>query len=787
MDHKRPNPFSSGEFTKGNSQNLLQFATKEIKANIAIIRTYDEEKSEEFLSNLDEILSSLENESLKYENIKQFIDLSYEMQSYMEEKGYAIRDDYIVEIIGRYISDIDVSLNSFSYEELKNDIIMIEQAVKQLKDVSLASREKLKRKLCELKAKYITCALKNGAEVSLEEYIDKDDEAYYLEYISSHASDLTESEKKEERDRGEELQEEILIRGNNGNGLDMVYDINVWNTLVGANNKTTSLTTTLPEKNLPSVVDNKRKNSRALLIPPYKELTFTQKVLNLFGFVQREPTFPIDVSQIPLITHEWLLSINNDDYIIREEKKRLEEEGKNVKNVYKPKLETVLYRQLEPYFKNRNGCAYNESFYTRINSLGREETLRLFTDEEESMVELRKTDADGNKRKVNRCILIFGNFGIEKRRHCESINTCMKFLKILDDLCGTNVEKEYLDLICDELEQDSDGKKDFLYSSSKFLSKNLEENCGRLYNYLMSDKAQNILEEDEKSRKDFYARQIENTTEGPAQIVEEPEPISKDVLLEEQESQIEETSPKNGSPKEGIPIKKYSLDEALEIVEEATIDSLSQYVSDDMIKSSAINQAIIEGDTLDEVYVPAKKKLIYDMFKMQLGENAETSESHSYKGEIAIGKISNNKVVYFERGTEDDEVNLVLRQNNKNSKSVALQKVKTDQYVMKVLKFSRFIDGVLGSNIHKELQSDIISRVAEGKNATSKEMVKDNEAYALMLKGYMKLSLEYIKTHEKFYSAENDRRIEFYNKKIEEGNPTKEDNTHPAGEDPRFS
>ncbi|MCR5185805.1 MAG: hypothetical protein K6D97_01635 [Clostridia bacterium] len=72
-----------------------------------------------------------------------------------------------------------------------------------------------------------TCALKNGAEVSLEEYIDRDDEAYYLEYISSHASDLTESEKKEERDRGEELQEEILIRGNNGSGLDMVYDINV--------------------------------------------------------------------------------------------------------------------------------------------------------------------------------------------------------------------------------------------------------------------------------------------------------------------------------------------------------------------------------------------------------------------------------------------------------------------------------------------------------------------------------------------------------------------------------
>ncbi|MCR5185804.1 MAG: hypothetical protein K6D97_01630 [Clostridia bacterium] len=185
----------------------------------------------------------------------------------------------------------------------------------------------------------------------------------------------------------------------------------------------------------------------------------------------------------------------------------------------------------------------------------------------------------------------------------------------------------------------------------------------------MSDMVQNILEEDEKSREDFYARQIENTTEGPAQIVEEPESISKDVLLEEQESQIEEA---------------------------------------------------------------------YDMFKMQLGENAETSESRSYKGKIAIGKISNNKVVYFERGTEDDEVNLVLRQNNKNSKSVALQKVKTDQYVMKVLKFSRFIDGVLGSNIHEELQSDIISRVAEGKNATSKEMVKDNEAYALMLKGYMK-------------------------------------------------
>ncbi len=787
------------EFSEGSSPGILHGEIEGIKLDIATIRLCDPEIANQLENELNNILSSLNKASIKYSHVTEFVDLSGKIYEYMQEKGEAKQNEYIEGILTRYIDDMKTKLSTFSYKELKDEILSLEQVINGLKIVGLNSKERLKREICGLKAKYIACAIKDGSDINIEDFINKDEEVYFLDYLSNQASDLANSEKTEERERGEKLKEQILLNDNSGQALNAVYYADIWKTLVGTSDRNHSPSISSSSRNVPAVVNTKKRKSKTLLIPPYEKLNVFQKLLKAFGFVQQEPDYPLDITEMPLITHEWLIDHMPLDYLLKQEKKRLQEEGYSSEKLYEPKPETVLYRIFKPYYLNENNCTIGDVEYTYKNKQGRDEIIRFgHEDYDSDHVELYKIDADGSKRSVESFYFDVGPDGF--------INVSLAFLRTLDDACGSNLEEQLCMMVSDCLNLTcSTNNRDYFFDGilHDFIFVHMKINGGeRLHEYLMSDHVQNILEEDEKNRTEFYKRHIEGYQEDGKEEKDKAKVGANDHKTEESEREIDATEKKDQGnsgevPKASVdnkkeehkPQKRYNSEEACRIVEGASIDSLSRYVSDDAVKANAINQAALDGNIASgdtsNIYMPEKKKIIYDMFKMQFDEKAITDCYVSQKPIVAIGRSDDGRVYYIEEGINGDDVKLTTRGEGKEDKQTVETSVDADSYLPEVLNFSRFIDGILGSSTYDELLKSIVSRATDGKTVTSKEMVKESAIYKSLLKGYMKLSLEYIETYEDFYKRDYESRLAFYNDRAKKVKAARDGNDYPDGEDPR--
>ncbi len=766
------------EPTKDDLQIALENCIQIIEDKIALIKTKDAEKGNEFSEELNKILPALRGRSSsKADSIEKFGNLSIDIYGFMNENKL------------------------IRVEEFENDLTAFKQLFKEVMQRYSYSdstyivmdyvKDNLKLEFCVMNIIY---SLMYDENFDLVDYIVNHtsfDVRDFYEIIDSKATRLSYSKNEEDRMRGKELDEELSIRDYYKDAI--VFSPEVWRVLGGIDNRrkvqasTPDQSTALTIRNSTAVRNVENKKSKDLM-QTNKSFSLFQRLLKMLGFMRQElvypqelvysqePSYPLDLSEVELMPHEWFYNIATDEFLLEEERKRLKTEGRSVKEIYKPKLESVLYRKFRKYyipFKYGIGdtAPYPDSVYKINNIFGREEKLRI--NGNDNIVELFKRDAEGNLRNCGKHKLNMQGFWHDTGY--KSVSAVLDYLRMIDSFCGSNLEEQFCMLEESVIYRESLNGDEVDLSYSNDVEKNLQDICIRLHDHLMGDFVQNILEDDEREREEFYKRQSEiSIDEGK-------------LIADKSEHTIDMNSEKKQLPYNQALQKKTSIAETQTILENATIDSISQFISDEAMQVILASQALMDGVELKDGYVPDKKKVIYDVFKSQL-ENKEMMKQGNYdRPEIAIGKSSDGRIVYVREGIDGNGVNLVVRGKDAKNRSDEAREVKADEYLLKVLEFSRFIDRTIGSNTYEELQREIVKKAISSESVTSDEMTNESKLYGSMLKGYMKLSLEYIKTHETFYSEENARRIAFYNKKIEEGNPIKEDNTHPAGEDPRLS
>ena len=221
-----------------------------------------------------------------------------------------------------------------------------------------------------------------------------------------------------------------------------------------------------------------------------------QKILKAFGFVQQEPSYPLDITEIPLITYDWVINHMPLDYKLKVEKKRLKKEKKFSERVYEFRAETVLFNVLKPLDREFLRWAGNpECKY--LNMYGREENLefswkRNFSYEEayDNYVELFKRDANGSEREVGPYKL--GNAFKPEEWYYKYIPRSIIFLRMVDDAYGSNLEEQFYMMMSNCINQVESGlAKSLSHTPINNILKYLEKDLRRMYEYYRLDNIQN--------------------------------------------------------------------------------------------------------------------------------------------------------------------------------------------------------------------------------------------------------------------------------------------------------
>ncbi len=752
------------EYSEKTSPDILNNEIFGIKEQITVINVYDEGKAAEFLERLDGIISELKGQKINYQNIRDFVGLSLDINEYMALSGEDAETTYIVRIMEKYFREVESSMNVFSFNELIANVEALEKTLGKIKHLELDKRELLKRKFCRLKAKAILRAQEENPEFDIHSFIKEDEEAYFLAIIGEYAKELANSDDPSKRERGKSISDRIVLDGNIGESLKMVYDKSIWKALAG-NGKNELLILNRGISNVPAVVSSQPQKSKTILIPPYRKLDSIQKLLKWFGYVQQTPSYPPDILETELMTHEWVIDHIPKDVMIEWEKERLQEEGYTSEETYLPKVESLLFWKMQPCYAMDD----EERRFSFVNSNGRKVAIDFYK-------------ADGYLPRGKKYTI--DAFGRETEVACESmlgmdlkeVYTFLEYLQIIDQSQNSNL----LDQLYMKLN---------MFEESMF-QYNVKEIQNRFKEYLLSDEVQNRIEQDEKNRRNFY-REHGKPIQGESEAIQKNEP--RNTAKDEQEDKTDaEISSARNIEDVG---KNSSLDYLKLILRDVSIDELAKYIPNDMVDSYSKAQAIISGNAAGEgallrkqaTYKIESKKIIYDMFDRQLEEELLLMQGGAEKPDIAIGKFGNDEggTVYLRFGDnkkeDENECDIHVFLSGKDGEQEWDEKsiVTTDKYLARVLYFSSFLDRITSSNFQEELVKDIVKRIKEKKPVTAKDMVKESKVFKTLLKGYMTLSMEYVKTKNKNNRQDCYRRIR-HNNDIMVGNTRKSE--FPEGE-----
>ena len=819
------------EFSESVSPELLNNEISGIQKIIAVISVYDKESADTFSKRLNEIISGVDGQTINYQDICKFVELLQDINEYMVLKGEDVETDYIVKVMEKYFSKVDENMKALSYDELKSDIETLEDIFGKLNDIDLNKMESLKRKLCELKAKFIIRAQEEDTQFDLHSFIKEDEESYFLTIIAEYANDLSNSNDSNKREIGDSIRECIVLDGNSGKGLDRVYDISIWKMLSGKG-KNEILALNRNAHGEPTIIGNQPQESEILAIQPQKEMNIFQRFLRWLGFMPQTPNEQqiVDDQQTPDeqqaigeqraqpvqqekdeqqiqdlkeilssdfyklsdISNEWLIEHIPKDMIVKWENERLIEErclkgggshrwaeddkivnetfpkeGYTSDGIYLPRAEALLHWKMKKCEKRSKQGSLTSEW---LNSDGEKivaEFKPVWSDWYCSCYTLNEVDENGENNSFSQLL---------EYARIEELCKFIELITIIDECFNSNlVEQFHIKL------ENPDAYKD-AYSVGKEIDKLqglIRSRIRELTHYLSSDEVRVIIEVDEENRRLFYEEQ------------------NKEKLNTKRNDDDKQAGNSNVVTQPADSFKKYEekrehikLEDICKTLEHISIDKLAEYIPSEMVDLYARAQAIIDGSAISDkslfdmqaIYRPEPKGLIYDMFDRQLSEESKLKQNKKSQSTIAIGNFGENGIVYLRTGDNENDIKVFLSGKDGNQKWNERSAVATDKFLTRVLYFSNFVDRIASSNTHEELIKDIVKRIKEKKPVTFEEMVKESKVFKALLIGHTTLYREYILMRKSYYRQDSAKRVDFYNKYMANRVNNREGSTFPEGE-----